>query len=96
MARLPKKITYGIVAINDWQIPRCYQIPIITAHIRARLIPERVSIGNTFCVNVRMQVRTERRKTVQSMVNIAARVYNLICRLCRFNYHLDVKLGEMG
>jgi len=96
MAKMPKRITYGIVAINDRQIPHAYQIPIITAHLRAKIIPERVSIGNTACVSVRMQVRTERRKSVQSMVILAGRIYNFICRACRIKYSLDLKLGEMG
>jgi len=96
MARLPKRITYGIVAINDWQIPRTYQIPIITAHLRAKIIPERVSIGNTACVSVRMQARTECRKSIQSMVILAGRIYNFICRACGIKYSIDIKLGEMG
>jgi len=96
MAKMPKRITYGIVAINDWQIPRAYQIPIITAHLRAKIIPERVSVGNRACVSVRMWVRTERRKSVQSMVILAGRICIFIGRICRIKYSLDVKLGELG
>jgi len=96
MARMPKRITYGIVAINDWQIPHRLQIPIITAHIRAKIIPERISMGRTACVSVGMKVRTERRKGVQTMVIFVGRVYNFVCRYCGIRHSIDLKLGEMG
>ncbi len=96
MARLPKRITYGIVAINDWQIPHRWQIPIITAHLHTRCIPARVNRKRSASVSVGIEMEIDRRENIQAMVILAGRIYNFVCGLCGIGRCLDMKLGEIG
>lgn len=96
MARLPKRITYGIVALNDWQIPRRYQIPIITAYLQPRYIPARVNRKRSASVSVGIQIRTERRENIRALVILTGRIYNFICGLCSIKQSVDMKMGEIG
>jgi len=96
VARLPKRITYGIVAINDWQIPRRYQIPIISAHLETRCIPARVSRRRSAAVSVGIEVEVDRKETMQAAVILAGRIYNFIACFCGVKHCIDLKMGKIG
>ncbi len=95
MAKLPDKMQYGIVAINGFRLPVCLQIPFIVADMKIGYpVLERNSEA-TAEVSIKLQITTERRKTVQGIALLLSRIYGFVTDFCGIEHPVDVQIGQI-